>query len=175
MSLDIAVIGLSTMGGNLARNIADKGFGTAVYNRSKEKTDDLIINHADENLHPFYSIEDLVNSLSLPRKIIIMVKAGDPVDKVINSIVPFLDKEDIIIDCGNSYYEDTIRRERSLKEQGYRFIGCGVSGGEEGALNGPSIMPGGDKSAWNDTKKILEAISAEDFSGGRCVTYIGDK
>jgi 6-phosphogluconate dehydrogenase len=174
MKFDIAVIGLSTMGGNLARNIANNGYKTAVYNRSHERTDGLIANHGSDNLQGFYSIEELVVSLSLPRKIIIMVKAGEPVDKVIESIIPFLDKEDIIVDCGNSYYEDTVRREKDLKEKGFRFIGCGVSGGEEGALNGPSIMPGGDQSAWKELKNILEAISAEDFSGGKCVTYIGN-
>jgi len=137
----VGLIGLAVMGANLARNIADKGFKTVVFNRTTEKMTAYIEEFGHENLKGEETIEAFVGTLEKPRKIIIMVKAGAPVDAVISQLLPLLDKGDIIIDCGNSNFHDTIRRATELNEKNIQFVGCGVSGGEEGALNGPSIMP----------------------------------
>lgn len=171
---NIGLIGLAVMGANIARNIADKGYSVSVYNRTASVTDEFIKDFGSDNLKGFNSLEEFVESLERPRKVIVLVKAGDPVDKVIKQLLPLLDDEDIVIDLGNSNFKDTIRREAYLKEKGLRFIGSGVSGGEEGALNGPSLMPGGPKSSWLEIKDIFEAIAAKDFSGGACVTHIGE-
>nr|MDD3720550.1 NADP-dependent phosphogluconate dehydrogenase [Candidatus Gracilibacteria bacterium] len=170
----IGLIGLAVMGENLARNIANNGYKISVYNRTTEKTKEFIEKGYSKNLIGTYSIKDFVESLESPKKIIIMVKAGNPVDQVINEIKHFLNKGDIIIDTGNSFYKDSKRRYEELKNEGLYFIGCGVSGGEEGALKGPSIMPGGDIEAYNSIKNILEDIAAKDFKGGKCVSYIGN-
>ncbi|MGI6668319.1 MAG: decarboxylating NADP(+)-dependent phosphogluconate dehydrogenase [Acetivibrionales bacterium] len=169
---DIGVIGLAVMGKNLALNIESKGYSVSVYNRSPEKTKDMLAESAGKRIFGAYSLEEFVNSLEKPRKIIIMVKAGKPVDDTIESLKPYLSKGDIIIDAGNSYYEDTIRRSKQLEAEGYRFIGTGVSGGEEGALLGPSIMPGGEKEAYEAIEPIFTAISAK-VNGDPCCTYIG--
>lgn len=171
---DIGLIGLAVMGANLARNIANKGFQTVVYNRTTETMKTYIKEFGMEKLTGVETIEEFVESISAPRKIIIMVKAGGPVDAVINQLVPLLDEGDMIIDCGNSNYRDTMRRSEELKEKNLQFVGCGVSGGEEGALNGPSLMPGGSPESWEYLKPIWEAIAAKDFDGSPCVTHVGE-
>ncbi len=169
---DIGVIGLAVMGKNLALNIESRGYSVSVYNRSREKTDEMVAEAAGKKIHGTFSIEEFVDSLKKPRKIIIMVKAGKPVDDTIEQLKEYVSKGDIIIDAGNSFYEDTIRRSRQLEAEGYRFIGTGVSGGEEGALLGPAIMPGGEKEVYEMVEPILTAISAK-VNGDPCCTYIG--
>jgi 6-phosphogluconate dehydrogenase len=169
----IGVIGLAVMGKNLALNIESRGYTVSVFNRSREKTDDLINNEAvGKNLVPTYTVEEFVQSLEVPRKILIMVQAGAGTDATIDSLLPYLAEGDIIIDGGNAYFPDTVRRSKDLEAKGFRFIGTGVSGGEEGALNGPSIMPGGQKSAYELVEPILKAISAK-VGDDACCTYIG--
>ncbi|OCG21694.1 MULTISPECIES: NADP-dependent phosphogluconate dehydrogenase [unclassified Gilliamella] len=168
----IGVIGMAVMGRNLALNIESRGFSVAIYNRSKDKTEQVMTEHSDKKLVPYFTIEDFVNSLEKPRRILIMVQAGKGTDAVIDELRPLLDKGDIIIDGGNAYFEDTIRRNKMLSAEGFNFIGAGVSGGEEGALKGPSIMPGGQKEAYELVAPILEQIAAK-ASGEPCVTYIG--
>lgn len=171
---NIWLIGLAVMWENLARNIANNGFKISVYNRTWEKTKTFIWNNYSPNLEWTYSIQDFVSSLETPRKIIIMVKAWKPVDGVISELLPFLDAWDIIIDCGNSYYKDSQRRFHMLQEKNIEFIWCWVSGGEEGALHGPSIMPGWTLKAYSHVQEILEKISAWDFHNQKCVSYIGE-
>jgi len=167
------VIGLAVMGENLALNVERNGFPIAVYNRSRDKTDVFMAERAQgRNVKAAYTLEEFVAALERPRKILIMVKAGSPVDAVIDQLKPMLNEGDIIIDGGNSLYEDTERRTRELEPQGFRFIGMGVSGGEEGALNGPSLMPGGTKSSYQYLEPILTKIAAQ-VDDGPCVTYIG--
>ncbi|SMF54162.1 6-phosphogluconate dehydrogenase [Paenibacillus barengoltzii] len=168
----IGVIGLAVMGKNLALNIESKGFSVALYNRSPEKTKELLEEAPGKNFVGTYSIEEFVQSLETPRKILIMVKAGKPTDDTINQLVPYLDKGDILIDGGNAHFPDTQRRNKLLEAQGIRFIGAGVSGGEEGALKGPAIMPGGQRDAYELVEPILTAISAK-VNGDPCSTYIG--
>ena len=160
---DIGLVGLAVMGQNLALNIADHGFGISVYNRTVEKTEQFVADHADTpgKLYGAKTPEDLVQSLKKPRKIVILVQAGKPTDAVIDSLTPILEAGDIIIDGGNALWTDTIRREKALKEKGLRFVGSGVSGGEEGARFGPSLMPAGDIGAWNELKPVWEAIAAK--------------
>jgi len=167
------LIGLAVMGENLALNIERNGFPIAVYNRSSDKTDAFMANRAQgKNVKPTYTIADFVAALERPRRILIMVKAGSPVDATIDQLKPLLDTDDMIIDGGNSLYEDTERRVNSLESSGLRFIGMGVSGGEEGALNGPSLMPGGTKAAYESIEPIVTKIAAQ-VDDGPCVTYIG--
>jgi 6-phosphogluconate dehydrogenase len=168
----IGVVGLAVMGRNLALNIESKGFTVSVYNRSPEKTKHLLEESEGKNLVGTYSIEEFVQSLETPRKILIMVQAGKATDDMINQLVPHLDQGDIIIDGGNAYFPDTQRRNRELAAHGIRFIGAGVSGGEEGALKGPAIMPGGQEDAYRLVEPILTAISAK-VNGDPCCTYIG--
>ncbi|OXM15805.1 NADP-dependent phosphogluconate dehydrogenase [Paenibacillus herberti] len=168
----IGVVGLAVMGKNLALNIESKGFTVSVYNRSREKTDEILAESSGKNLFPAYTIEEFVASLEVPRKILIMVKAGGPTDAVINELVPHLEQGDIIIDGGNAYFPDTERRSKDLEAKGFRFVGAGVSGGEEGALKGPAIMPGGPESAYKLVEPILTGISAK-VNGDPCCTYIG--
>ena len=169
---DIGLIGLAVMGQNLVMNMANKGFNVAVYNRTTEKMTDFVNGLGDRpegvvegdaatRIHGYEKLEDFVNSLASPRRIMIMVKAGGGTDAVINGLKPLLDKGDIIIDGGNADFEDTNRRHEELASEGFRFIGTGVSGGEEGALKGPSIMPGGHPEAWPFVKDILQKISAK--------------
>lgn len=169
---DIGVIGLAVMGKNLALNIESRGYSVSVYNRSREKTDDMLEEAKGKNVYGTYSIEEFVESLKPPRRIIIMVKAGKPVDDTIEQLKEYISKGDIIIDAGNSFYGDTMRRSSELEAQGYRYIGTGVSGGEEGALKGPAIMPGGEKEVYDIVAPILTAISAK-VNGEPCCTYIG--
>ncbi|MCY8855934.1 NADP-dependent phosphogluconate dehydrogenase [Bacillus atrophaeus] len=168
----IGVIGLAVMGKNLALNIESRGFSVSVYNRSSSKTEEFLQEAQGKNVVGTYSIEEFVQSLEAPRKILLMVKAGAATDATIQSLLPHLEKDDILIDGGNTYYKDTQRRNKELAESGIHFIGTGVSGGEEGALKGPSIMPGGQKEAHELVKPILEAISAK-VDGEACTTYIG--
>ncbi|KQL42012.1 6-phosphogluconate dehydrogenase [Bacillus sp. FJAT-25509] len=168
----IGVIGLAVMGKNLALNIESRGFSISVYNRSVEKTEEFLKEAEGKNVVGTFSIEEFVNSLEIPRKILIMVKAGAPTDSTIEQLLPHLDKGDILIDGGNTYYKDTQRRNKMLSDSGIHFIGTGVSGGEEGALKGPSIMPGGQKEAFELVKPIFEAIAAK-VNNEPCTTYIG--
>ena len=170
---DFGLIGLAVMGQNLVLNVESRGFQVSVYNRTTSVTDQFIAANPDKNLVGAQSLEEFVQSLATPRKIQIMVKAGGPVDAVIESLIPLLDPDDIIIDGGNTLYTDTERREKYLSEKGFRFIGAGVSGGEEGALKGPSIMPGGPASTWAIMQPIFESISAK-VDGVPCVTHIGE-
>ncbi|MBB2183152.1 NADP-dependent phosphogluconate dehydrogenase [Lachnospiraceae bacterium MD1] len=173
----IGVIGLAVMGKNLALNIAEHGFRVAVYNRSTGKTNEILEEAQNKeyegNLSAYYSLEEFTEDLETPRKIILMVKAGDAVDDMINQLLPFLSKGDLIMDGGNSYYMDTIRRNKVLKELGYHFLGTGISGGEEGARKGPAIMPGGAIDAYQMMEPILTAISAK-VDNEPCSTYIGE-
>ncbi|MFD3269028.1 NADP-dependent phosphogluconate dehydrogenase [Paenibacillus dendritiformis] len=168
----IGVIGLAVMGKNLALNIESRGFAVSVYNRSREKTDALLQEAAGKQLTGTYTIEEFVDSLAVPRKILIMVQAGQATDATIEQLLPHLDQGDIIIDGGNAHFPDTQRRSKYLEEKGFRFIGAGVSGGEEGALKGPAIMPGGQESAYKLVEPILTSISAK-VNGDPCCTYIG--
>lgn len=171
---DIGVIGLGVMGTNLARNIARKGFAVSVYNRTAEKTEDVIKKFGHEGLRGTRTIKELIASLQHPRIVVLMVAAGKPVDDVVEQLRPYLNKNDIIIDAGNSNFRDTIRRETALKSKGIHWVGMGVSGGEEGALNGPSIMVGGSAQAWNKIKPILTHIAAKDFAKNPCVAHVGE-
>ncbi|MDR0534030.1 MAG: NADP-dependent phosphogluconate dehydrogenase [Verrucomicrobiales bacterium] len=189
---DIGLIGLAVMGQNLALNIADHGFQISVYNRTTAKTDEFVAGHPGTpgGLVGTKTLEEFVSSLATPRKIVILVQAGKATDAVIDGLVPLLQQGDIIIDGGNSLYEDTIRREKDLKAKGLRFVGSGVSGGEEGARFGPSLMPGGDLESWKELEPIWKAVAAKvDAATGKpiegaapgkpvqggvpCTTYIG--
>ena len=169
----IGVTGLAVMGRNLARNFARHGYTVAVHNRSSARTASLVADHGDEGTFlPADTLADFVASLERPRKVVIMVKAGDPTDAVIEELVPLLEPGDIVVDAGNSHFPDTRRREAALREKGLRFVGSGVSGGEEGALLGPSIMPGGTEESYASLGPILEDISAK-VDGVPCCTHVG--
>ena len=171
---DIGLIRLAVMGQNLALNINDHGYSLTVYNRSTQKTEEFLVGTAkDTSISGVSSLEELVGSLKFPRRIILMIKAGKPVDQTIDALVPLLDKGDIIIDGGNSHYPDTIRRTTELAKKGIGFLGTGISGGEEGARNGPSIMPGGNPQAWPHVKEIFQSISAH-VDGEPCCQWIGE-
>jgi len=172
--MQLGVIGLGTMGANIARNAARNGAKVAVYNRTSKKTDAFISDHGKGgDFVACSSLEEMIKALEPPRPILIMVKAGEPVDAVIKELSSHLQKEDIIIDAGNSHFPDTERRVTSLSDQGLHFLGMGVSGGEEGALNGPSMMPGGDEKAWKELEPLFTKMAAEDSDGGKCISYIG--
>ncbi|MBC8063143.1 MAG: decarboxylating NADP(+)-dependent phosphogluconate dehydrogenase [Clostridiaceae bacterium] len=172
---DIGLIGLAVMGENLVMNIESKGFSVAVYNRSSNKVRDFVEGRAlGKNIIGTYSIQELINNLKKPRKVMLMVKAGKSVDDLIEQLIPFLEKGDIIIDGGNSYFKDTIRRNKYVEEKGLLFIGAGVSGGEEGALKGPSIMPGGSLEAWPFVRPIFQAISAKVEDNRACCDWVGN-
>ena len=171
---NFGVVGMAVMGRNLALNIESRGYTVAIFNRSKEKTEDVIASHPDKNFVPSYDIASFVNSIEKPRRIMLMVQAGPGTDATIQNLLPHLDKGDILIDGGNTFYKDTERRNAELADSGINFIGTGVSGGEKGALEGPSIMPGGQKEAYELIKDVLEEISAKAPEDGKpCVTYIG--
>ncbi len=171
---DIGLIGLAVMGENLVLNMANHGFTVAVFNRTTSKVDAFLAGRAQgRSVVGTHSVQELVSALKRPRKIMMMVKAGDPVDEVISEIVPLLEPGDILIDGGNSHYPDSTRRTRALKEKGILFIGTGVSGGEEGALHGPSIMPGGNPDAWPHIKPIFQAIAAKVADGTPCCDWVG--
>ncbi|WP_127782789.1 NADP-dependent phosphogluconate dehydrogenase [Rhodococcus sp. X156] len=169
----IGVTGLAVMGSNLARNLARHGHTVAVHNRSAAKTDRLLAEHGDEgDFVRADSLAELVNSLEKPRRVLIMVQAGDPTDSVINDLADLMEPGDIIIDGGNALYTDTMRREAAMRERDLHFVGTGVSGGEEGALNGPSIMPGGSKESYEALGPLLESIAAE-VDGTPCCVHVG--
>ena len=168
------LVGLAVMGQNLARNIARHGFSIAVYNRTPQKTDDFVANYGHEGtIGGAHTPEEFVAMLEKPRKIMFLVKAGQPVDDMIEAFLPYLDQGDTLIDGGNSHYPDTIRRTKYLESKGFRFLGVGVSGGEEGALNGPSLMPGGNEASYNELAPIFTSIAAQ-VADGPCCTYVGD-
>jgi 6-phosphogluconate dehydrogenase len=170
---DIGLIGLAVMGQNLALNINDHGYRVAVYNRTAEKTDAFLDGPArGSGIIGFHDLAELGAALVRPRKVILMVRAGDPVDHFIEQLLPHLDAGDIIIDGGNSRFTDSNRRYAELAERGIRFVGCGISGGEEGARHGPSIMPGGDEKAWPEIKPILQSIAAK-VDGEPCCQWVG--
>lgn len=170
---DIGVTGMAVMGSNLARNFAHKGYKVAIHNRSVSKTEKVFADHGSEGeFFPAESMADFVNSLSTPRVAIIMVKAGAPTDAVIEELASLMDEGDIIVDCGNSNYEDTRRREESIRARGLHFVGSGVSGGEEGALKGPSVMPGGTPESYDRLGPMFEKISAQ-IDGVPCCTHVG--
>ena len=173
---DIGLIGLAVMGQNLVLNMNDKGYVVTVFNRTVSKVDDFLNSAAKgrDTIIGSHSIEEFVSLLKKPRKIMLMVKAGEVVDKFIDMIVPHLEQGDLIIDGGNSHYPDTIRRTKSLDEKGILYIGTGVSGGEEGARHGPSIMPGGNPKAWPLVKEIFQAISAKTDDGSPCCEWVGE-
>ncbi|WP_062073578.1 NADP-dependent phosphogluconate dehydrogenase [Demequina sediminicola] len=170
----IGVTGLAVMGRNLARNFARNGFTVAVHNRSPQKMHSLIEDHGSEGeFVGCESLQDFVDALATPRTIVVMVQAGGPTDAVIDALVPLLDKGDIIVDAGNAHFPDTRRREAALREQGIHFVGAGVSGGEEGALLGPSIMPGGPAESYETLGPILEKIAAKAEDGTPCCSHVG--
>ncbi len=172
---DIGLVGLAVMGENLVMNIESHGFAVSVFNRSTEKVTAFIEGRAKgKNITGAYSLEELVAQLASPRKVMLMVKAGGPVDDFIEALVPLLDEGDIIIDGGNSHFPDTIRRTAYVESKGLRYIGTGVSGGEEGALKGPSIMPGGSPGAWESVKPIFQAIAAKVEDGSPCCEWVGE-
>ncbi len=173
MLADIGMIGLAVMGSNLVKNMLGKGYTVAVYNREPEMTEHFAGQNKGQKLIATYSYEELVANIARPRKIMMMIRAGAPVDMVLDRLLPLLDKGDIVIDGGNSYFRDTIRRTQLLESKGLRYIGTGVSGGEEGALHGPSLMPGGSPSAWEDVKPILQSISAK-VDGVPCCDWVGE-
>jgi 6-phosphogluconate dehydrogenase len=171
---DIGLIGLGVMGQNLALNIARNGYAVSVFNKTEEKTREFIDEKVkEEKIYPFYTLKDFVESLKKPRKIILIIKAGTPVDDVINELLSYLEKGDLIVDSGNSYFMDTSRRLKVLKEKNILFLGMGISGGEYGALYGPSLMPGGTKEAYELIKDVLLKVAAK-TEDGPCCTYVGN-
>ena len=169
---DFGLIGLAVMGQNLVLNAESKGFSVAVYNRTKQITDKFVEQHPNKNIFGFHTFKDFISNLKSPRIIQLMVKAGPVIDQVIEDLIPHLNEGDLIVDGGNSLYTDTIKREEYCKSKNIRYMGAGVSGGEEGALKGPSIMPSGDEDSWELVKPIFEAIAAK-VDDSPCVTYIG--
>lgn len=172
---DIGLIGLAVMGENLILNMESKGFHVSVYNRTVSKVDHFLENRGKgKNIYGAHSLEELVSSLKSPRKVFLMVKAGKPVDDFIDRLIPLLDKGDIIIDGGNTHFPDTARRTAYVESKGLLYIGTGVSGGEEGALKGPSMMPGGSPAAWPSVKPIFQSISAKVADGTPCCDWVGE-
>jgi 6-phosphogluconate dehydrogenase len=170
---EMGVVGLATMGMNLSRNLASHGVRVAVYNRTRQRTDEFMERYSKEgDFHPAYSFADLAHILKPPRAVLVMVKAGAPVDESIDSLLEVLGKGDTIIDGGNSFFQDTQRRAAAVEKLGLGFIGSGVSGGEEGALHGPSLMPGGTRHSYERVEEMLTAIAAK-VDGVPCCTYIG--
>jgi 6-phosphogluconate dehydrogenase len=171
---DIGLIGLAVMGRNLVLNMEHKGFSVSVFNRTLEKVDAFVNERAKgKNIKGTHSIKELCSSLKRPRVVMLMVKEGTPVDDLIEQLVPALERGDIIIDGGNSRFQDTVRRAKYLEERGFHYLGTGISGGEEGALKGPSIMPGGSEEAWKHVKPLLQRIAAKVSDGSPCCEYIG--
>ncbi|MCI5775041.1 MAG: NADP-dependent phosphogluconate dehydrogenase [Aerococcus sp.] len=171
---NIGVVGMAVMGRNLALNIESRGYTVALYNRTYRKTAEVIAANSDKHLVASEDMASFIASIERPRRIILMVKAGAPTDATIDQLLPLLDAGDILIDGGNTYFKDTIRRNEKLRESGIHFIGMGVSGGEDGALHGPSLMPGGAREAYDEVAPVLEAIAAKAPDGTPCVTYIGE-
>lgn len=175
MQADIGLIGLAVMGQNLVLNMADHGYAVAVFNRTAAKTDEFIQGPAKgKKISGFHDLKSFIGALKRPRKVMLMVKAGAPVDELIEELLPFLSAGDILIDGGNSHFPDTQRRFETLKAKGILFVGAGISGGEEGARNGPSIMPGGHPDAWPHMKPIFQAIAAKSEDGEPCCDWVGN-
>jgi 6-phosphogluconate dehydrogenase len=172
MAADFGMIGLAVMGRNLALNVEEHGFSVAVWNREPEMTDQFLADNGGKKLVGAYGLEEFVLKLARPRRIMMMIKAGGPVDEMLEKIAPLLDPGDVVIDGGNSWFLDTRRREEAARRAGIQFVGIGVSGGEDGARHGPSLMPGGAREAYDHLRPVLEAIAAKTDSGA-CVTYIG--
>lgn len=172
---DIGLVGLAVMGENLVMNMESKGFTVAVYNRTTEKVKNFVEGRAaGKNIIGTYSLQELVDNLAKPRKIMMMVKAGAPVDSLIDQLLPLLEEGDILIDGGNSHFPDTIRRTEYVESKGMLYVGSGVSGGEEGALNGPSLMPGGSPAAWEHVAPIFQSICAKVEDGSPCCDWVGE-
>ena len=172
---NVGVVGLAAMGASLARNLARHGNAVAIYNRHYSRTEKLMEEYGDEGaFYPAKTVKEFVDLLERPRTAIIMVKAGSATDAVINELAEYMEPGDIIVDGGNAYFKDTIRRERELRAKGLHFVGMGVSGGEEGALLGPSMMPGGSDESWERLKPILESIAAKATDGEPCVMHVGE-
>ncbi|MDR2465654.1 MAG: NADP-dependent phosphogluconate dehydrogenase [Streptococcaceae bacterium] len=170
---NFGVVGMAVMGKNLAMNIESRGYTVAIFNRTASKTEEVVKEHPERNFIPTYSIEEFVQTIETPRRIMLMVQAGHATDATIQSLLPYLSKGDVLIDGGNTHFPDTMRRNKELDESGINFIGAGVSGGEKGALEGPSIMPGGQKEAYDLIAPVFEQIAAKAEDGEACVTYIG--
>lgn len=173
-SQDIGVVGMAVMGSNLALNMADHHFHVSVYNYTPDLTKAFVENRPHDNITPYYDLKEFVQSLKRPRKIMLMIMAGAPVDSMIDQLIPVLEEGDIIIDGGNSFFEDTKRRYGRCNESGIHFYGMGISGGETGARRGPAIMPGGNKETYSEIQPIYEAIAAKASDGKPCCTYIGE-
>src|SRR5205823_6657204 len=172
---DIALIGLAVMGQNLILNMTDHGFKVVAFNRTVSKVDELLGKEAKgANVIGAHSLEEMVSALKRPRRVMMLVKAGPPVDEFIEHLIPLLEPGDIIIDGGNSLFEDTIRRTKHVESKGLLYIGTGVSGGEEGARKGPSIMPGGSPAAWPHVKDIFQSIAAKVADGSPCCDWVGE-
>src|SRR4051795_4702668 len=172
---DLGLIGLAVMGENLVLNMESHGYTVAVFNRTTKRVDDFLAGRAKgKKIVGCHTVKELVAALKKPRKVMIMVKAGPAVDQVIDEVAPLLEPGDILIDGGNTHYPDTTRRTQALKARGLLFIGTGVSGGEEGALLGPSIMPGGNPEAWSHVKPIFQSIAAKVTDGTPCCDWVGD-
>ncbi len=172
---DIGLVGLAVMGENLVMNMESKGFTVAVYNRTADKVKNFVEGRAaGKNIIGTYSLQELADNLAKPRKVMLMVKAGQAVDTIIDQLIPYLEEGDIIIDGGNSHFPDTIRRAEYVESKGFLYVGTGVSGGEEGALLGPSMMPGGSPAAWEYVKPIFQAICAKVEDGSPCCDWVGE-
>ncbi|WMC18931.1 MAG: NADP-dependent phosphogluconate dehydrogenase [Enterobacteriaceae bacterium PSpicST2] len=169
----IGIIGMGVMGKNLALNIENKGYTVSIFNRSPKNTNEIILNYPNKNIKPYYTLKNFVKSIIKPRRIFIIVKPGKATKEVIKYLIKFINKNDIIIDCGNSYYKDSIKINKKLNKKGFYYIGAGISGGEEGALKGPAIMPGGDKKAYKLILPIFKKIAAV-YKNNSCVNYIGE-
>ncbi|MEJ2407467.1 MAG: NADP-dependent phosphogluconate dehydrogenase, partial [Candidatus Thiodiazotropha sp.] len=172
VNFQVGLIGLGVMGRNLALNMEEKGFPVAVWNRSGDKIDAFLAEHSGKAFGGDSDLATFVSLLARPRRLLLMVKAGEPVDQMIERLLPLLEAGDIVMDGGNSWFEDTQRRERMLRERGLHFVGVGISGGEEGARHGPSMMPGGSVEAYGEVRPIFEAITAQ-TEAGACVTHVG--
>ena len=171
---DIGMVGLAVMGSSLVKNMAGKGFEVSVYNYTADLIDAFMAENKFDNIKAYYELEDFVESLAKPRKVFLMIQAGKPVDIMIDRLLPLLEAGDIIIDGGNSNYNDTMQRCEKVEADGKLYIGTGVSGGEEGALKGPSLMPGGSREAWNSVKEIFQSIAAKTKEGEPCCDYVGE-
>lgn len=169
----IGVVGMAVMGSNLALNIESRGHAVSIFNRHRDRTDEVVAQNPGKRLVPTYTLQEFVDSLEKPRRILLMVKAGEPTDATLAQLKPLLDKGDVVIDGGNTFFKDTMRRESEMHAAGLHFIGTGVSGGEEGALHGPSIMPGGPRDAYDLVAPILTEIAARAPDGDPCVAYMG--
>ena len=172
MTAKFGMIGLGVMGENLALNIEEHGFPVAVWNLDSEKVDEFVTKNRGKKITGTKTFQDFTKAIERPRRIMMMIKAGSPVDQTIEKIMPFLDRGDVLIDGGNSWFKDTQERAKRVEAKGFHFVGSGVSGGEEGARHGPSLMPGGSVESWKTIQPVFEAIAAKSDSGP-CVTHVG--